>query len=182
MTDTPKVIIPLNHELSLREHGYSTMNTQNKRFKALMSAIKDLDNYSKIQRRLTVLRTYYKKTHTDKYNIFDEDIKKLKEWRLKNPDLYKGKKEEVKKNKVKKEKVKKEEVKKEEVKKEEVKKEEVDKNKIKNKIIKNNIKINENSLKRNKILNKNNKLIYSKNDIEMSYKIIKNIMNLKNPI
>jgi hypothetical protein len=92
MTESVVVKIPLNHETSLRKFGYSTKNTAAKRMKSLLKAIQEIDNYAKIQKRLTVLRTYYKKTHTDKHNVFNEDIQMLKKWRQKNPDLYKSKK------------------------------------------------------------------------------------------
>ena len=82
-----KVIPKLNPKNSLKKFDYSTHNNSNKRFESLMEAIKKM-SYRTVVLRLSSIRTL-SKSNEAKYKIFNNDIKKLQEWRKENPDLYK---------------------------------------------------------------------------------------------
>ena len=82
-----KVIPKLNPKNSLKEFDYSTNNNANKRFESLMKAIKKM-SYRTVVLRLSAIRTL-SKSNEAKYKIFNNDIKKLQDWRKKNPNLYK---------------------------------------------------------------------------------------------
>ena len=85
-------IVKLSKKDELKPYGYSTHLNIDKRFESLLKAIEDL-SYKTVVLRLSVLRTYHRNDIDKKYwNIYNEDMKKLKEWRDKNPDLYKLKK------------------------------------------------------------------------------------------
>ena len=88
--------IEISEKNSFKPFNYNTKDNSNKRHKSLLKASKEL-SYGTVVRKLTALRTYRKDATSEAekkmYNIFDEDIKKLKIWREKNPDLYKNKPE-----------------------------------------------------------------------------------------
>jgi len=73
---------------NLKPYGYSTSISSKKRYESLMKAIKEL-SYTSVIRRLINLRTLTKTSDKEHSKIYDEDIKKLRLWREKNPDLYK---------------------------------------------------------------------------------------------
>lgn len=90
--------IHINEKDSFKPFGYSTSNNSTKRHEALLKASKEL-SYKTVVHKLSALRTYRKDSEEEKdkkyYNIFNTDIKKLKEWRDENPDLYKNKSNNV---------------------------------------------------------------------------------------
>ena len=82
--------ISLDKKNVLRKYGYNTKADKNNRHESLLKASKDL-TYKSVISRLVSLRTLTKKSDTKHSNIYDSNIKKLKDWRIKNPDLYKKK-------------------------------------------------------------------------------------------
>ena len=86
--------IRMDEKDSFKPFGYSTRNNSNTRHNSLLEAIKVL-SYSTVVHKLSALRTFHKDSDEDVnkklYNKFNEDIKKLKEWREQNPNLYKHK-------------------------------------------------------------------------------------------
>jgi hypothetical protein len=89
-------VITINQKNNFKPYGYKTTDNSNVRHKSLLEAAKQL-SYGTVIRKLSALRTLHK-NYTDKedihfkyYTLFDKDIKKLQEWREKNPDLYKTK-------------------------------------------------------------------------------------------
>jgi hypothetical protein len=85
--------IHLVKEHSLEPYNYKTTNNGNTRFRKLLEACKEL-SYRTVVLRLSQLRTLTKETDPAHSAIYDEDIKKLQEWRKENPDLYKPVKDE----------------------------------------------------------------------------------------
>jgi hypothetical protein len=81
----PFTISPKN---GLKPYGYSTSLSSKKRYESLIKAIKEL-SYMSVIRRLINLRTLTKRSDIEHSKIYDEDIKKLRLWREKHPDLYK---------------------------------------------------------------------------------------------
>jgi hypothetical protein len=82
-----KPILIKNKEL-LHKHGYSTKNNSKKRFDALLNSAKN-ETYKSTVLHLSALRTLTKRSDPVHSQIYDEDMKRLKEWRKLNPDLYK---------------------------------------------------------------------------------------------
>jgi hypothetical protein len=82
-----KPIIIKNKNM-LHRHGYSTKNNSKKRFDALINSAKN-ETYKSTVLQLSALKTLTKRTDPEHSHIYDEDMKKLKEWRKLNPDLYK---------------------------------------------------------------------------------------------
>jgi hypothetical protein len=82
--------ISLDKSHVLSKYGYSTKLDDNKRHETLLEASKDL-TYKSVITRLVALRTLTKKTDPEHSNIYNKNIKKLQEWRTKNPELYKKK-------------------------------------------------------------------------------------------
>lgn len=82
--------ISLDKSHVLSKYGYSTKLDDNKRHKTLLEASKDL-SYKSVITRLVALRTLTKKTDPEHSKIYNTNIKKLQEWRTKNPELYKKK-------------------------------------------------------------------------------------------
>jgi hypothetical protein len=81
-------VIHLTDKNSFEPYNYKTSNNSDTRFKKLLEACKDL-SYRTVVLKLSALRTLTDKSDPDHSSIYDEDIKKLQEWRKKNPDLYK---------------------------------------------------------------------------------------------
>ena len=81
---------PLGKKDDLKPYGYNTRLTSNERFKCLLKAAKVL-TYKTVVLRLSLLRTLTKRSSTKHSIIYNEDIKNLQAWRLKNPDIYKKK-------------------------------------------------------------------------------------------
>lgn len=81
----PFTISPKN---GLKPYGYTTSISSKKRYESLMKSIKEL-SYTSVIRRLINLRTLTKRSDKEHSKIYDEDIKKLRLWREKNPNLYK---------------------------------------------------------------------------------------------
>jgi hypothetical protein len=86
--------IQLEEKNSLKPFNYKTSNNENTRFKKLLEAAKEL-TYKSVVLRLSQLRTLTKTTDPNHSAIYDNDMKKLKIWRKKNPDLYKTKNKKV---------------------------------------------------------------------------------------
>jgi hypothetical protein len=82
--------ISLDQSHVLSKYGYSTKLDNNERHETLLEASKDL-TYKSVITRLVALRTLTKKTDPEHSNIYNTNIKKLQEWRTKNPELYKKK-------------------------------------------------------------------------------------------
>jgi len=80
--------IHLKEKNSLKPYNYKTSNNANTRFNKLLEAAKEL-SYRTVVLRLSQLRTLTKSSDPDHSVIYDEDMKRLKEWRIENPDLYK---------------------------------------------------------------------------------------------
>ena len=80
--------IHLNKKNSFEPYGYKTTLNSNTRFNILLNAIKDL-SYSKVVHRLSALRTLTKESNASHSKIYNNDMKKLKEWREQNPNLHK---------------------------------------------------------------------------------------------
>ena len=91
--------IVIKEKNSFKPYGYSTKDDYEKRHKSLLKAVKDL-SYSTVVHKLSALRTFRKNSFDPEsiklYAIFDQDLKGLKEWREKNPNLYKNKSNETK--------------------------------------------------------------------------------------
>jgi hypothetical protein len=91
--------IVINEKNSFKPYEYSTKDDYEKRHKSLLKAVKNL-SYSTVVHKLSALRTFRKNSYDPEskklYAIFDEDLKCLKEWREKNPNLYKHKPNETK--------------------------------------------------------------------------------------
>jgi hypothetical protein len=87
-------VIKISSKEDFKPYGYSTSNNGNTRFRSLLEACKVL-SYGTVVRKLNALKIYLKNRTDEKslrlYNIYSEDIKMLKAWRIKNPDLYKKK-------------------------------------------------------------------------------------------
>ena len=87
-------VIKITSKEDFKPYGYSTSNNGNTRFRSLLEACKVL-SYGTVVRKLNALKIYLKNRTDEKslrlYNIYSEDIKMLKAWRIKNPDLYKKK-------------------------------------------------------------------------------------------
>ena len=87
-------VIKITSKEDFKPYGYSTTNNSNSRFKSLLEACKVL-SYGTVVRKLNALKIYLKNRTDEKslrlYNIFSEDIKMLQVWRVKNPNLYKKK-------------------------------------------------------------------------------------------
>ena len=73
---------------SFKPFNYSTEDNSKIRLKSLLKASKEL-TYRTVIRKLVALRTLTKNTNKKHSEIYDEDIKNLQAWRLRNPDLYK---------------------------------------------------------------------------------------------
>ena len=114
--------IHLDEKNSFKSYNYKTSNDPEIRFKKLLKAAEDL-SYRSVVLRLSQLKTLTKDSNHEHSLIYDEDIMKLREWRKKNPNVYKNKK--VNSKEINSEEVNPEEVKSEEVKPEEVNSEEV---------------------------------------------------------
>lgn len=80
--------IHLEKKDSLKPYNYTTTNNGNTRFKKLLEACKGL-TYKTVVLRLSQLRTLTKSSDPAHSAIYDEDMKRLQQWRKKNPDLYK---------------------------------------------------------------------------------------------
>jgi hypothetical protein len=78
----------LEEKNSLKPYNYKTTNNGDTRFKKLLSACKEL-SYRTVVLRLSQLRTLTKMSDPKHSAIYDEDMKRLKEWRIENPNLYK---------------------------------------------------------------------------------------------
>jgi surface protein len=87
-------VIKISSKEDFKPYGYSTSNNSNSRFKSLLEACKVL-TYGTVVRKLNALKIYLKNRTDEKgirlSNIYNEDIKMLQNWRIKNPDLYKKK-------------------------------------------------------------------------------------------
>ena len=80
--------IRLEEKNSLKPYNYKTSNNADTRFNKLLAAAKEL-SYRTVVLRLSQLRTLTKSSDPVHSVIYDEDMKRLKEWRIENPDLYK---------------------------------------------------------------------------------------------
>lgn len=80
--------IHLKEKNSLKPYNYKTSNNANTRFNKLLEAAKEL-SYRTVVLRLSQLRTLTKSSDPDHSAIYDEDMRRLKEWRIENPNLYK---------------------------------------------------------------------------------------------
>jgi len=83
-------LISLDKKHVLRDYGYNTKLDKNNRHKSLLNASKDL-TYRSVISRLVALRKLTEKSDLKHSEIYDTNIKKLQEWRIKNPELYKNK-------------------------------------------------------------------------------------------
>jgi hypothetical protein len=72
-------VIKLTNKNSLK--NYSTKNSLNERLKSLKKSVKDL-SYKTVILRLSALRTLTKRTNPRVSSIYNEDMKKLKEWKI----------------------------------------------------------------------------------------------------
>ena len=81
--------IHLEEKNSLKPYNYKTSNNADTRFNKLLAAAKEL-SYRTVVLRLSQLRTLTKSTDPEHSAIYDEDMKRLKEWRKENPYLYKS--------------------------------------------------------------------------------------------
>ena len=82
-----KPIVIKNKDM-LHKHGYSSKDNSKKRFNALLDAAKD-ETYKSTVLHLSALKTLTKRSDPLHSQIYDKDMKKLREWRKLNPTLYK---------------------------------------------------------------------------------------------
>lgn len=81
-------VLTLSNKDNLGRFGYSTKLNADSRYRSLLEAVKTF-SYGTVIRRLVVLRQLVIRTSPKHSNIYDEDIKMLQAWRVKNPTLYK---------------------------------------------------------------------------------------------
>ena len=81
-------VITISNKNKLSEHGYSIKKSENTRYRALLKAIEDY-GYLSVLRKLVALRTLTRNSNPEQSQIHNIDIKKLQEWRKKNPKLEK---------------------------------------------------------------------------------------------
>jgi hypothetical protein len=82
-----KQIVIKNKDM-LHKHGYSSKDNSKKRFNALLDTAKN-ETYKSTVLHLSALKTLTKRSDLLHSQIYDEDMKKLREWRKLNPTLYK---------------------------------------------------------------------------------------------
>lgn len=80
--------IKLNNKSSLAPYGYNTKLNANSRFNTLLKAVSEL-SYATVVHRINAINNLIKKVDPVHSKIYEEDLRRLKEWRLENPNLYK---------------------------------------------------------------------------------------------
>jgi hypothetical protein len=80
--------IKLNKESSLAPYGYNTKLNANSRFNTLLKAVSEL-SYATVVHRINAINNLIKRIDPIHSKIYEEDLRRLKEWRLENPNLYK---------------------------------------------------------------------------------------------
>ena len=80
--------IKLNKKTSLEPYGYNTKLNGDSRFNSLLKAVSEL-SYATVVHRLNAINNLIKRIDPVHSKIYEEDLRRLKEWRLENPDLYK---------------------------------------------------------------------------------------------
>ena len=83
VTEEAKVL-PKLKKGQLTKYGYHLHESSDKRFEALMKAMK-VYGYASLIRHLVPLRSYFKE-EPDKYKIVNNDIKKLQKWHANHPE------------------------------------------------------------------------------------------------
>jgi hypothetical protein len=80
--------IKLNKKSSLEPYGYHTNLNANTRFEILLKAVSEL-SYATVVHRINAINNLIKKIDPAHSEIYEEDLRRLKQWRLENPNLYK---------------------------------------------------------------------------------------------
>jgi glycosyltransferase involved in cell wall biosynthesis len=82
-------VIKINQEDLLKQFGYSTRLSSDKRFEVLLKAASKL-SYRSVVARINAIRIL-SRSNKHLYKIYTEDLKNLRKWRNENPELYKNK-------------------------------------------------------------------------------------------
>ena len=89
-TISSEIILPsIKNKGLLEKYGYSTKSSSSERFQSLLKAAKDL-SYRSVVSRINLIRIL-SESNKKLFEIYSKDLKNMKEWRKKNPDLYKKK-------------------------------------------------------------------------------------------